>query len=137
MESKGTAMALKIKEVTKLTGLSIDTIRYYERIGIVMPINRNANGIRDFTQRNVMQLLFAKRMRDAGLSIEALKDYIDLLIEDDDQTIPARKALLNEQADKLASKINHLQETLDYLRQKIDRYETHMRDSEKQFIESD
>lgn len=137
MESKGTAMTLKIKEVTKLTGLSIDTIRYYERIGIVMPINRNANGIRDFTQRNVMQLLFAKRMRDAGLSIEALKDYIDLLIEDDDQTIPARKALLNEQADKLASKINHLQETLDYLRQKIDRYETHMRDSEKQFIESD
>lgn len=130
-------MTLKIKEVTKLTGLSIDTIRYYERIGIVMPINRNANGIRDFTQRNVMQLLFAKRMRDAGLSIEALKDYIDLLIEDDDQTIPARKALLNEQADKLASKINHLQETLDYLRQKIDRYETHMRDSEKQFIESD
>lgn len=130
-------MPLKIKEVTKLTGLSIDTIRYYERIGIVMPINRNANGIRDFTQRNVMQLLFAKRMRDAGLSIEALKDYIDLLIEDDDQTIPARKALLNEQADKLASKINHLQETLDYLRQKIDRYETHMRDSEKQFIESD
>ena len=137
MESEGTAMTLKIKEVTKLTGLSIDTIRYYERIGIVMPINRNANGIRDFTQRNVMQLLFAKRMRDAGLSIEALKDYIDLLIEDDDQTIPARKALLNEQADKLASKINHLQETLDYLRQKIDRYETHMRDSEKQFIESD
>lgn len=130
-------MSLKIKEVTKLTGLSIDTIRYYERIGIVMPINRNANGIRDFTQRNVMQLLFAKRMRDAGLSIEALKDYIDLLIEDDDQTIPARKALLNEQADKLASKINHLQETLDYLRQKIDRYESHMRDSEKQFIESD
>lgn len=61
-------MPLKIKEVTKLTGLSIDTIRYYERIGIVMPINRNANGIRDFTQRNVMQLLFAKRMRDAGLS---------------------------------------------------------------------
>lgn len=84
-------MSLKIKEVTKLTGLSIDTIRYYERIGIVMPINRNANGIRDFTQRNVMQLLFAKRMRDAGLSIEALKDYIDLLIEDDDQTIPARR----------------------------------------------
>lgn len=137
MESKGTAMTLKIKEVTKLTGLSIDTIRYYERIGIVMPINRNANGIRDFTQRNVMQLLFAKRMRDAGLSIEALKDYVDLLIEDDDQTIPARKALLNEQADKLANKINHLQETLEYLRHKIDRYDTHMRASEKQFIESD
>jgi len=130
-------MPMQIKEVTELTELSIDTIRYYERIGIVMPINRQANGVRAFTRRNVRQLLFAKRMRDAGLSIEALKNYIDLLIEDDDQTIPDRKALLSEEADKLEQEVNKLQETLQYLRHKIDVYDTHMRTSEQQFIEED
>ncbi|HEY4399721.1 MAG TPA: MerR family transcriptional regulator [Lactobacillaceae bacterium] len=128
-------MTLQIKEVTELTGLSIDTIRYYERIGIVMPIDRQENGVRDFSPRTIRQLLFAKRMREAGLSIEALKEYIDLLTEDDDRTIPARKTLLTDEADRLETKVNNLQETLKELRHKVEIYETHMRMSEKQFIE--
>jgi len=124
---------MHIKEVTEQTGLSIDTIRYYERIGIIMPINREANGIRNFNERNVRQLQFAKRMREAGLSIEALKDYIDLLMQNDNQTLPARKNLLQDEADKLAQKIATMQETLQFLQHKIDTYDSHMRQSERIF----
>lgn len=124
---------MHIKEVTEQTGLSIDTIRYYERIGIIMPIDRESNGIRNFKERNVSQLQFAKRMRSAGLSIESLKDYIDLLMQNNDRTLPARKKLLQNEADKLAQKIADMQDTLQYLQHKIDTYDSHMRQSEQVF----
>ncbi len=79
-----------IKEAASETGVSADTIRYYERIGLIMPIEC-VNGIRKFNERNINQINFAKTMREAGLSIETLKDYVTLVFEDDPTTLPARK----------------------------------------------
>ena len=118
---------MNIKKVAEITKLSADTIRYYERIGIIGPVPRQENGIRNFNDRSLNQLKFVKIMRNAGMSIEALKQYIDLIYEDNDATIPARKAMLVEAANEMTEKINNLVTARSYLTNKIDNYYGHMR----------
>lgn len=119
-----------INEVAKLTGLTNDTIRYYERIGIIMPVPRLENGLRDFTERSVKQLEFARTMRHAGMGVESLREYVTMIYENNDKTIPTRKALLIEQAELMQEKINEMQAAHDYLVFKVDHYEEHMRGAE-------
>lgn len=125
---------MNIKKAAEVTKLTADTIRYYERVGIIGIVPRLENGIRDFDERSINQLHFAKIMRNAGMSIEALKQYIDLIYEDDDTTIPARKAMLNDAADEMDEKINELVTARDYLRDKIENYYGHMRDAEQKLV---
>lgn len=122
---------MNIKEAAKITGLTNDTIRYYERIGIIMPIPRQDNGLRDFTERSINQLKFAKTMRSAGMGVESLREYVAMIYENDDSTIVARKALLTEQAELMQEKIDRMQEAHDYLLYKVENYEGHMREAEK------
>ncbi|SDX02087.1 HTH-type transcriptional regulator AdhR [Listeria ivanovii subsp. londoniensis] len=122
---------MNIKEAAKITGLTNDTIRYYERIGIIMPIPRQANGLRDFNERSINQLKFAKTMRSAGMGVESLREYVAMIYENDDSTILARKALLTEQAKLMQEKIDEMQEAHDYLLYKVENYEGHMREAEK------
>lgn len=122
---------MNIKEAANLTGLSNDTIRYYERIGIIMPVPRQENGLRDFSERSINQLKFAKTMWNAGMGVESLREYVAMIYENDDSTIPARKALLLEQAELMQEKITKMQEAHDYLLFKVENYEGHMRESEQ------
>lgn len=115
---------MNIKKVSEQLGISSDTIRYYERIGLVPPINRDKNGIRNFTDIDIQKLDFIKCMRHAGLSIESLHEYMHLYSLNDDRTIPARKKILEEEAEKLDERIANLQETRAYLQHKIDIYES-------------
>lgn len=121
---------MNIKEASSTTGVSADTIRYYERIGLIMPIER-VNGIRKFNERNINQINFAKTMREAGLSIETLKDYVTLVFENDPTTIPARKDILGEAINTLNEKVKEVTDARDYLQWKIDNYDSHMVPSEK------
>ncbi|MEX1549894.1 MULTISPECIES: MerR family transcriptional regulator [Enterococcus] len=122
---------MNIKEAVNLTGLSNDTIRYYERIGIIMPVPRQENGLRNFSERSINQLKFTKTMRNAGMGVESLREYVAMIYENDDSTIPARKALLLEQAELMQEKITKMQEAHDYLLFKVENYEGHMRESEQ------
>lgn len=122
-------VSLNIKEASSETGVSADTIRYYERIGLIMPIER-VSGIRKFNERNINQINFAKTMREAGLSIETLKDYVTLLFEDDPTTIPARKDILGEAINTINEKVKEIVDARDYLQWKIDNYDSHMIESE-------
>ncbi|MBO0431917.1 MerR family transcriptional regulator [Enterococcus sp. DIV0660C] len=122
---------MNIKEAAQLTGLSHDTIRYYERIGIIMPVPRQENGLRNFSERSINQLKFAKKMRHAGMGVESLREYVAMIYENDDLTIPARKTLLLEQADLMQEKITKMQAAHDYLLFKVENYEDHMRKSEQ------
>lgn len=121
---------MNIKKAAELTGLSNDTIRYYERIGLIMPVPRKENQLRDFTERNINQLNFAKTMRNAGVSVERLREYVGMVFDDDDRTIPARKELLKEQADEMQERIDKMQAAHDHLLYKIENYDSHMRDTE-------
>ena len=121
---------MRISEVSESCHISSDTLRYYERIGLVPSIKRTRGGIREYNELDVKRIEFIKCMRNAGLSIEMLIEYFKLL-EQGDQTSEARKDLLKEQRDALAARIAELQKTLDYLDYKIAAYESHILPSEK------
>ena len=93
---------MMIAEVSKRFGLSPDTLRYYERVGLIPPVNRTASGIRDYTEEDCRWIEFIKCMRGAGLSIEVLIKYVSLF-QQGDATIDQRKELL-QQRDLLQAK---------------------------------
>lgn len=113
---------MKIAEVSERYGLSSDTLRYYERIGLIPTVTRTESGIRDYNELDIRRVEFIKCMRSAGLPIEVLIDYMEL-IEQGDSTIEARKEILLEQRDLLAARIQEMQRTLEVLNGKIEVYE--------------
>ena len=116
---------MTITEVSKRFGLTADTLRYYERIGLIPPVTRNKSGIRNYSEDDCNWISFIKCMRNAGLSIDALAEYV-ALFQQGKETIAARKELLLEQRRQLVNKIQTMQETLSYLNHKIDGYEERM-----------
>ena len=124
---------MKIAEVSEQYGISLDTLRYYERIGLIPPVTRNESGIRDYKELDVRRVEFVKCMRSAGLPIEVLIEYIGL-VQRGDQTIEARKDILVEQRQLLISRMEQMQKTLDILNHKIEVYEKAVLKNEKAMI---
>lgn len=118
-------LTMNIKEASEKSGVSADTIRYYERIGLIPPVHRNENGVRKFGAEDLRWIQFSRQMRRAGLSIEALIDYLALFREGE-YTLEARVELLKEQRVDLKNRINIMQEALDRLDFKINNYDTHL-----------
>ncbi|MBU3182845.1 MerR family transcriptional regulator [Clostridium psychrophilum] len=110
---------MKIAQASQKYDMTADTLRYYERIGLIPPVNRNASGIRDYTEDDCNWVDFIKCMRGAGLSIEILIEYVTMF-QQGNPTIKARKKLLIEQRSQLAEKIKEMQQTLKRLDKKID-----------------
>jgi DNA-binding transcriptional MerR regulator len=124
---------MKIGEVSERYGLSSDTLRYYERIGLISPVNRNDIGIRDYSDLDLRRVEFIKCMRSAGLPIEVLVEYVGL-VQQGDNTIEARKEILKEQREQLVAKMQEMQNTLDILDHKIGVYENAVLKKEKEMI---
>jgi len=124
---------MKIAEVSEHYGLSSDTLRYYERIGLIPPVNRNGGGIRDYSELDIKRVEFVKCMRSAGLPVEVLIEYIGL-VQKGDQTIEARKEILMEQRELLVARMEQMQKTLDILNHKIEVYEKAVLKNEKDMI---
>ena len=127
---------MTITEVSRKYNLTADTQRYYERIGLIPPVNRNNSGVRDFTEEDCNWVQFIKCMRGAGLSIEVLIEYVKMF-QEGNSTIKARKELLIEQRNHLADKIKEMQETLDRLDKKIDGYEERVLIKEQELSKTD
>ena len=125
---------MTITEVSKTYGLSADTLRYYERVGLIPKVNRNKSGVRDYTQEDCNWVEFIKCMRAAGLPIEVLIDYVSMF-QQGDSTIDTRKELLIDQRKALAEKIEEVKKTLERLDYKIDLYEKGLIMSEKDLRE--
>ena len=113
---------MTITQVSQKYGLSQDTLRYYERIGIIPPVPRNKSGIRDYDEVSCSWIELMKCMRSSGIQIEALIEYITLF-QQGDATLDARKALLIDQRDQLLERMEQMQQSLDRLNQKIQNYE--------------
>jgi MerR family transcriptional regulator, aldehyde-responsive regulator len=125
---------MKIAEVSERYDLSLDTLRYYERIGLIPPISRNPSGMRNYNELDLKRVEFIKCMRSAGLPIEALIEYI-ALVQQGDGTIEARREILTEQRRQLLAKMAEMQKTLDMLNCKIDAYENAVLKKEKELME--
>jgi len=124
---------MKIAEVSVRYDISSDTLRYYERIGLIPPVNRNASGIRDYGEIDIRRVEFIKCMRSAGLPIEALIEYV-ALVQQGDSTIEARKEILIEQREQLLARMAEMQKTLDIMNRKISVYENAVLKREKEIV---
>ena len=124
---------MRISEVSQQSGISSDTLRYYERIGLLPPVNRNESGIRDYSELDVRRVEFIKCMRSAGLPIEVLIEYYGL-VQQGDQTMEARKAILINQREQLVAKMAEIQKTIDLVDHKLEVYEHMLLEKEKEIV---
>ena len=124
---------MNIKKVSDLTGLSADTIRYYERIGFIPPVTRNPSGIRDFTEQEIGLLELVRCFRRAGVSVEALIEYVALL-KGGEGTEEARLAILREQAESLDARLAELTAARERLSFKINHYQELISQREKELF---
>lgn len=113
---------MTIKEVSEKYNISQDTLRYYERVGMIPPVTRTSGGIRDYQETDLSWVELAICMRSAGLPVEAMIEYVRLY-QEGDQTIPARLQLLVDQREALLEQKRQIDTTLERLNYKISRYE--------------
>ena len=114
---------MTIAETAKKYDISADTLRYYERVGMIPPVPRTAGGIRDYGEEDLRWVELVVCMRSAGLPIEAIIEYVRLF-QMGDSTFQARLQLLQEQRETLLEQKEQIERTLDRLNYKIARYET-------------
>ena len=119
---EGSVAAITIKEVSKKYSVTQDALRYYERAGMIPPVTRTAGGIRDYQDKDLAWVELALCMRSAGLSIEAISEYVRLS-RLGDSTIKDRLGLLKSQREILLEQQRQIAGTLDRLNYKISRYE--------------
>lgn len=127
---------MTIAEVSKKYDMTADTLRYYERIGLIPPVPRTGGGIRDYDEDSCRWIELMKCMRSAGVQIDALIEYV-ALFRQGEGTMAQRKAILVEQRDQLASRIAEMQRSLDRLNKKIEGYESGLLCREKELSRRD
>lgn len=110
---------MTISEVSEKYDISQNTLRYYERIGLIPRVNRNKSGIRDYNEVDCNWVEYIKCMRDVGIPIEILIEYV-ALYQKGDETIEARIKLIIEQRELLQQSIENMQKTLERLDRKVE-----------------
>ena len=124
-----------IAEVCEKYDLTADTIRYYERIGLLPTIPRTESGIRNFDEESCKWIEFIKCMRNAGMEIEILLEYVDLF-KKGKSTVQARKKLLEEQRERLIEKQKNINATIERLDYKLELYDEIIEGKRKDFMET-
>ena len=113
---------MTIKEVSEKYHISQDTLRYYERVGMIPRVTRTGSGHRDYQPDDLSWVELAKCLRSAGLTVEAIVDYVRLS-QQGEGTGAARLELLRRQRADLEAQRQQIEEAMTRLEQKIARYE--------------
>lgn len=113
------------KDVAEMFGITVDTIRYYERVGVIPPIEREENGYRIYTKRTLNWIFLAKSLRNAGLSVESLIEFASLSQMKGNRRY-AQKQILKDQLQEIDEKIDEINKTRELLQYKIDTYDEHI-----------
>lgn len=113
---------MTISEVSRKYGLTQDTLRYYERAGMIPTVHRTAGGLRDYSEEDCSWVELVKCMRSAGLSVEAIIEYVRL-VQEGNSTIAQRHQLLTKQRELLLKKQENIRQTIERLDYKISRYD--------------
>lgn len=113
---------MTIKEVSENYNISQDTLRYYERVGMIPHVTRSSSGHRDYQPEDLSWVELAKCLRSAGLTVEAIVDYVRLS-QEGDGSILDRLELLKSQRQLLQNQQQRMSEAMSRLEKKISRYE--------------
>jgi len=115
-------MPMTIKEVCEKYDITADTLRYYERVGVIPEVTRTPGGIRDYQKTDIAWVENAICFRDAGMPVEMLIEYVKLY-QEGDSTIDARTNLLKEAREYILEARKKYDIALKKLDYKIGRYE--------------
>lgn len=110
----------RISDVVERTGVSVDTLRYYERVGL-LDVARQDNGHRRYSERDVGRIVFIGKLRAADVPIAMLQRYF-ALVADGSHTEPERLALLERHRQELRARVAELESALAMIEYKIERY---------------
>ena len=113
---------MTIKEVSEKTGVSIDNLRYYEKIGLIPAVPRKPSGIRDYDEATLSWVEFVLCFKKGGMSLETIRRYVELALQGE-ETKPERKALLLAAKADLTKKLEEIHESLDVINYKLDNYD--------------
>jgi DNA-binding transcriptional MerR regulator len=111
-----------VGEVSQRTGFSIDTLRYYERLGLIEPVDRSAGGRRMYREEDVGWLDFVSCLRDTGMPVERMRQFAELC-RDGEHTVPERVEMLEAHGRRVEAEIETLRTKLEAIRHKIGYYE--------------
>lgn len=110
-----------IGQAAEKTGLSPHTLRYYEKEGLLPFLQKSASGLRVFSQNDLNWLAMIECLKETGMPIKGIKQYIDWFIEGDN-TLPQRLDMFKLQEKKIKEQLTQLQKNLDKIRYKIKLY---------------
>lgn len=111
-----------IKEVSKMMGISAYTLRYYEKIGLLEFVKRDKNGVRQFSESDLLTLNTIYRLKDTGMPLQKIKHYLDLIDEGID-SVGERKKIMEEQKKSINHQIQKLEKALETIDAKIEYYD--------------
>ncbi|WIL45561.1 MerR family transcriptional regulator [Bacillus bombysepticus] len=109
-----------ISDIAKKTGLSTDTIRYYEKINLLPPANRNGNNNRQYVQLDIDRILFINHLKRTQMPLNKIQEYMKFSREKNDE---ACKTILEEHQKQITIQLTNLQATLDIINYKITHFE--------------
>lgn len=118
---------MNIKKAAEMFDLTTDTLRYYERVGVIPPVHRNQSGYREYTTSDLNWIYLAKSLRNAGLSVESLIEFANLAQLRETQNVEdSQKQILADQLEELDRKMAEIQDVREMLVYKIETYDDHI-----------
>lgn len=118
---------MRISEVAKYTGLSISTIRFYEKSGLCPFVQRSSDGKRKFTKTNVDWLELLASLRSTGMPLAEMRIFTELYLSGDSK-IPERKAVLLTHKQRLDARQMELDQCRLILERKLKLYDARMKE---------
>ncbi len=122
-----------VKETAEIVGLTEHTIRFYTDKGLVPNVTRDRNNNRLFDEESINWLTGVKYLKECGMSIEAIKDYVDLCLEGN-STIEQRYQIVLRQKTVAEEQLRSAQERIEYLNAKIAFYQDIMEHNKPDFM---
>jgi DNA-binding transcriptional MerR regulator len=116
-----TATDLTIADAAREAGVSVHTLRYYERAELLTPIERNASGHRRFTAADIEWVVVCTKLRATGMPIRRIREYAKL-VERGEGNEAARLALLEAHRRDVLQRMREIERNLELIDYKIDLY---------------
>lgn len=112
-----------IGEISRLTGISISTLRFYDKEKLFPNMGRSSGGIRLFSEKEIGTIKFIECLKASGLSIKEIRQFLDWC-QEGDSTLQKRRSMFHERRDALENQMEALQKTINTIKYKCWYYDT-------------
>lgn len=127
-------MLYTVGEMAKILGIPSSTLRYYDKEGLLPFVERSSGGIRIFTEKDHECLKVIECLKQSGLSIKEIRDFINMAMQGDESSLTKRLALFQARRDAVKEQMKDMQETLDLLEFKCWYYEQAIQDGSEERV---